>query len=237
MMFDFHIHKTLTSPGRTFVLDTQVCSAQSCVIMYGPSGIGKSLTIKAIAGLLTPDAGHISINQRMLFDHVGGVNLTPQERQVGYLLQNYALFPHLSVEKNVGFGLSDAWTNRLSAANRERVWHWLEKFQITNLAKQLPHQLSGGQQQRVAMARALITNPTLLLLDEPFSALDKKLRQHMREEISALQQEFNIPMLLITHDEDDISAFPAQVFDLSLKQAPYNNTFIQRVTGMPEMSN
>ena len=237
MMFDIHIHKTLTSPDRTFVLDNTIRSEQSCVIMYGPSGIGKSLTIKAIAGLLTPDSGHIAIDGRVLFDHDKRINLTPQERQVGYLLQNYALFPHLSVEQNVGFGLSNAWTNRLSAANRERVWFWLEKFQITNLAKQLPHQLSGGQQQRVAMARALITNPKLLLLDEPFSALDKKLRGHMREEVRALQQELRIPMLLITHDEDDINAFPAQVFDLSVKQDPYKNTFSQQITGITEMSN
>lgn len=236
MMFDIQIHKTMVSPGRTFVLDNTVRSNESCVIMYGPSGIGKSLTIKAIAGLLTPEAGRIAINGQVFFDSDKGIDLTPQERNVGYLLQNYALFPHLTVEQNVGFGLSSKWTNRVSAANREKVWFWLEKFQITNLAKQYPHQLSGGQQQRVAMARALITNPTLLLLDEPFSALDKKLRQHMREEVGALHQEFKIPMLLITHDEDDINAFPGQVFDLSRKQDPYKSQLIQRFTGITEIS-
>ncbi len=237
MMFDIHIHKTLVSPGRTFVLDNTICSEQSCIILYGPSGIGKSLTIKAIAGLLTPDDGRIAINHQVLFDSANAINLTPQERHVGYLLQNYALFPHLTVEKNVGFGLSNKWTNRLATSDREKVWGWLEKFEITNLAKQLPHQLSGGQQQRVAMARALITNPKLLLLDEPFSALDKKLRKHMREEIVALHREFNIPMLLITHDEDDIDAFPAQVFDLSKKQVPYKNHQSDVITGKTEICN
>jgi molybdate transport system ATP-binding protein len=226
MMFDIQIKKTLQSHDRTFVLNNTVQSEEQCVIMYGPSGIGKSLTVKAVAGLLTPDEGRIAINGNVFFDRDGQIDLTPQQRHVGYLLQNYALFPHLSVEQNIGFGLNATWRNRLTNADREAVHVWLEKFQITSLAKQFPHQLSGGQQQRVALARALITHPKLLLLDEPFSALDKKLRQHMREEVRALQQELRIPMLLITHDEDDINAFPAQVFDLSMKQDPYKNTVV-----------
>jgi molybdate transport system ATP-binding protein len=214
-MFDIRIHKTLHASDRTFVLDTAIVTDQSCAILFGPSGVGKSLTVRATAGLLTPDRGHIKVKEQIFFDSDQGINLTPQARKVGYLLQEYALFPHLSVLNNVGFGLHHGWSNRLTPPMREKVILILEKFEIAHLAHQFPHQLSGGQQQRVAMARALITEPNLLLLDEPFSALDKKLRMHMRDELSAIQSEYAIPMLLITHDEDDIQAFHAQVFDLS----------------------
>lgn len=218
MMFDINIQKTLVSPGRIFELHHRFQSARECVIMFGPSGVGKSQTIKAIAGLMKPDAGFISINGNVLFDSANGIDLSPQQRNVGYLLQNYALFPHLSVEQNVGFGLNTTWFNKVTAEQREKIQYWLDKFQIAALSRLYPSQLSGGQQQRVALARALIRQPRLLLLDEPFSALDKTLRKHMREEVNALQQELHIPMMLITHDEEDIHTFDAELIDLSPKQ-------------------
>ncbi|MFA5704593.1 MAG: ATP-binding cassette domain-containing protein [Advenella sp.] len=205
----------MLSASRTFMLDIQVRSHREQVILFGPSGVGKSLTVKCIAGLLTPDSGTIKIKNSVLFDKQNNINIAPQARNVGYILQNYALFPHLNIAQNVGFGLNrKGWLNRITPENHEKIHHWLERFQIADLARQYPDQLSGGQQQRVALARALIIEPELLLLDEPFSALDKKLRMYMREEVQELQEELKIPLMLITHDEEDIQAFSAELIEL-----------------------
>ncbi len=204
----------MLSASRTFMLDIQVRSHREQVILFGPSGVGKSLTVKCIAGLLTPDSGTIKIKNSVLFDKQNNINIAPQARTVGYILQNYALFPHLNIAQNVGFGLNrKGWLNRITPENHEKIHHWLERFQIADLARQYPDQLSGGQQQRVALARALIIEPELLLLDEPFSALDKKLRRHMREEVKELLEELRIPLMLITHDEEDIQAFSAELIE------------------------
>lgn len=204
----------MLSASRTFMLDIQVRSHREQVILFGPSGVGKSLTVKCIAGLLTPDSGTIKIKNSVLFDKQNNINIAPQARNVGYILQNYALFPHLNIAQNVGFGLNrKGWLNRITPENHEKIHHWLERFQIADLARQYPDQLSGGQQQRVALARALIIEPELLLLDEPFSALDKKLRRHMREEVKELLEELRIPLMLITHDEEDIQAFSAELIE------------------------
>jgi len=215
MIFDIAIRKKMLSASRTFMLDIQVRSHREQVILFGPSGVGKSLTVKCIAGLLTPDSGTIKIKNSVLFDKQNNINIAPQARNVGYILQNYALFPHLNIAQNVGFGLNrKGWLNRITPENHEKIHHWLERFQIADLARQYPDQLSGGQQQRVALARALIIEPELLLLDEPFSALDKKLRMYMREEVQELQEELKIPLMLITHDEEDIQAFSAELIEL-----------------------
>ncbi len=204
----------MLSASRTFMLDIQVRSHREQVILFGPSGVGKSLTVKCIAGLLTPDSGTIKIKNSVLFDKQNNINIAPQARNVGYILQNYALFPHLNIAQNVGFGLNrKGWLNRITPENHEKIHHWLERFQIADLARQYPDQLSGGQQQRVALARALIIEPELLLLDEPFSALDKKLRMYMREEVQELQEELKIPLMLITHDEEDIQSFSAELIE------------------------
>ncbi|NLN68987.1 MAG: ATP-binding cassette domain-containing protein [Alcaligenaceae bacterium] len=214
MIFDIAIRKKMLSASRTFMLDIQVRSHREQVILFGPSGVGKSLTVKCIAGLLTPDSGTIKIKNSVLFDKQNNINIAPQARTVGYILQNYALFPHLNIAQNVGFGLNrKGWLNRITPENHEKIHHWLERFQIADLARQYPDQLSGGQQQRVALARALIIEPELLLLDEPFSALDKKLRRHMREEVKELLEELRIPLMLITHDEEDIQAFSAELIE------------------------
>ena len=215
MIFDIDIQKTLCSQDRKFDLNIQFRSNSQRMTLFGPSGIGKSLTVKAIAGLLTPDTGHIKINQTVFFDHQQKIILPAQARKTAYLFQNYALFPHLTIEQNVGFSLNKGVFNRLTASNKDKIYYWLEKFHIEHLGKQYPHTLSGGQQQRVALARAVASEPNILLLDEPFSALDKSLRQQMREEITILQEELNIPMLLISHDEEDILAIGGEVLQLS----------------------
>ena len=208
-MFDIYIEKHLVSTYRAFQLNVTVKTDNEVVVVVGPSGSGKSLTIKAVAGLLSPDAGHVHINGRTLFDSKSKINLPVQDRHVAYIPQNYALFPHLTVEQNVAFSLKrTSWTNHLNGKQRAIVMDILEKFKIADLAKQPTQLLSGGQQQRVALARALISEPSVVLLDEPFAALDKNLRTYMRREVQEIQKTYAIPMMLITHDEEDREAFP-----------------------------
>ncbi len=177
------------------------------MVLFGPSGSGKTLTLQSVAGLTAPDAGRIALNRRVLFDSKAGINVPSRERGIGYLFQDYALFPHLSVLENVGFGLKKNWQWRLPKEDRRRVEEMLEVFEITNLKNSFPLDLSGGQKQRVAMARALILKPKLLLLDEPFSALDTMLRGRLRKELIRIQAMFDIPVIMITHDPKDIEAF------------------------------
>ncbi len=214
MQFDLHICKTLRSEKRTFHLEVRLCSDAQRLVILGPSGAGKSLTLKAMAGLMTPDSGHIRLGGSTLFDAQAGINLKPQARRVAYLFQDYALFPHLNVRQNVGFGLAHGWFNPHARSPRAEVDRWLEVFQIGPLAQQYPDALSGGQRQRVALARALVAQPQALLLDEPFAALDPELRVQMRSELDALQRRLQVPMVLITHDAEDARVFGDQVVQL-----------------------
>ena len=166
-----------------FELDIALAVDDELTILFGPSGSGKSLTLQAIAGTLRPDAGHIRLDGRAVFDSRERLNLAPQQRQVGYVPQHYALFPHLSVGDNIGFGLT-----RLSRRERlQRVRELVALFGLQDLVRHRPLQLSGGQQQRVALARALAIRPRILLLDEPFAALDVSLRSALREELKQVR--------------------------------------------------
>ncbi|NRR28682.1 ATP-binding cassette domain-containing protein [Oxalobacteraceae bacterium] len=207
MQIKLDISKTLRSAQRSFQLRARMESDSQRIVIYGASGAGKSQLLKAIAGLMTPDSGRIELAGLPLFDSATRLNLAPQQRQVGYLFQDYALFPHLNVRQNIGFGLQRGWFNPVSNYDAEAVRYWLEAFELDVVAQQFPHQLSGGQRQRVALARALVADPRALLLDEPFAALDQILRARMRRELDALQTRLAIPMILITHDPDDVRAF------------------------------
>jgi len=207
MQIKVDIRKTLRSDTRTFQLDARFESASQRVVIYGASGAGKSQLLKAVAGLMRPDSGSIELAGRSLFNSDGGVDVAPQRRQVGYLFQDYALFPHMNVRQNIAFGLQRGWRNPLSRVDGDAVRYWLDAFELEQVAQQFPHQLSGGQRQRVALARALAPHPTALLLDEPFAALDPALRGRMRAELDALQRRLAIPMILITHDPEDVQAF------------------------------
>ena len=206
MVINVDIRKILRSGDRVFELDARFESASTRVVIYGPSGAGKSQLLKAVAGLMTPDQGRIALAGRCLFDAAAGVDITPQHRRVAYLFQDYALFPHLNVRQNIAFGLQRGWRNPLARVDVEAVRYWLAAFELDHVAQQLPHQLSGGQRQRVALARALAPQPGALLLDEPFAALDPGLRERMRAELDALQRRLAIPMILITHDPEDVRA-------------------------------
>ncbi|MQA22007.1 ATP-binding cassette domain-containing protein [Rugamonas rivuli] len=207
MQIQIDITKTLRSGSRTFALRARLASASQRIVVYGSSGAGKSMLLKAVAGLMTPDHGRIEVAGRCLYDSVDGIDLAPQRRKLAYLFQDYALFPHLNVRQNIAFGLQRGWRNPLARVDGEVVRYWLQAFELEHVAQQLPHQLSGGQRQRVALARALAPEPAALLLDEPFAALDPALRQRMRAELDTLQRRLGIPMILITHDPDDVSAF------------------------------
>lgn len=170
--------------------------------ILGASGSGKSMTLKCIAGIETPDEGQIVLNGKVLFDSKKNINLKPQERNVGYLFQNYALFPNMTVEENIGIGL------KLSKLEKnEKVAEIIKSFHLQGLEKKYPRQLSGGQQQRVAMARCIIYKPDILMLDEPFSALDSYLKEKLQTEVLELLKYYNGEVLMVTHSRDEVYKF------------------------------
>jgi len=186
----------ITHALNPYTLRVKLQVGPELVALFGPSGAGKSMTLQAIAGLLQPDEGYIHLNNTPLFDSQHGLNLPPQRRQVGYLMQDYLLFPHLSVAENIGYGLH----HQPKSVQQQAVGHMLDLIQLTDFAQHHPHQLSGGQKQRVALARALVTQPKILLLDEPFSALDRGTRAELRQELKRWHHDLKIPILLVTHD-------------------------------------
>jgi molybdate transport system ATP-binding protein len=184
-----------------FTIQVRVEAAQGITVLFGPSGSGKSLTLQCVAGLVRPDRGHIVSGDRVLFDSEAGVDLPPQRRHVGYVPQEYALFPHLTVAENVAFGL-DRWPRHKT---QEAVEEMLALMDLSALAARRPGELSGGQQQRVALARALVRRPEVLLLDEPFAALDAPVRAALRQQVRDLQRRFALPTLFVTHDLSEAS--------------------------------
>jgi len=185
---------SLQVPG--FDLDVSWSAGGGVAVLFGPSGAGKTLTLQCLAGLIPPNAGRIVVDGRVLFDSASGVNVSAQARRVGYVFQGYALFPHLTVTENVGFGLRD-----LPRARRaERAAAVIERLGLAGLEHRYPRELSGGQRQRVALGRALAIDPALLLLDEPLSALDAPLRRALRDELRALLTDLGTAAVLVTHD-------------------------------------
>lgn len=205
------IKKRLWSERRVFRLEVAFATDKDFVVLFGPSGVGKSLTLQAIAGLTTPDEGRIVVGERTLFDSSLKIKVPARDRNLGYVFQDYALFPHLTVAQNVSFGLKQGWPWYLPRGERLRLDEALEIFELTPLKYSLPRDLSGGQRQRVALARALIRRPSLLLLDEPFSSLDALLRTKMRQELLKIKERFTIPVILITHDPQDVAALAETV--------------------------
>ncbi len=211
-MIDIDIALQVDDGHRRFALAARFATPASFAALYGPSGSGKSLTLQAIAGLRRPQAGHIRLAGRTLFDAARGIDVPPAQRGIGYLFQDYALFPHLSVRENVAFGLVRWPRRRPRGAQADHVQSLLERFGLATLADSRPISLSGGQRQRVALARALACEPAILLLDEPFAALNPMLRADLRADLAAVRRQWDIPALMITHDADDVLALADVAF-------------------------
>ena len=184
-----------------FFLDIAFESGGGRLGILGASGSGKSMTLKSVAGIIRPDSGRISLNSRLLFDSQARVNIPPQQRRVGYLFQNYALFPHLTAVDNVAAGLG---LSRQEARRDSRVRELMALLRLGELAERYPSQLSGGQQQRVALARILCAQPEIILLDEPFSALDDYLREQLHFQLAELLDSWGDNVLLVTHNRDEV---------------------------------
>ena len=181
-----------------FHLAVQFDAGDETLALLGASGCGKSVTLKCIAGILTPDEGHIELDGVTLYDSASRINLPPQRRQVGYLFQQYALFPNMTVRQNIAAAVRD------KARRQTEVAEKLRQFRLEAVADQKPGQLSGGQQQRCALARILCTRPEAILLDEPFSALDSFLKWKLELELSDLLADFHGPILWVSHDRGEV---------------------------------
>lgn len=213
-MIDVNIKRRVFSGKREFVLDVQLQSKARRIALFGPSGSGKTLTVQAISGLMRPESGHIRVNGFTLYDAQLAVFLPPQDRKLGYLQQDYGLFPHLTVEQNIGFGLKKGLFNPRRHGLPSTARRWVDAFELQSVLQSYPREISGGQKQRTALARALSVEPRLLLLDEPLSALDAGLRHKMREELAALQAKLQIPTILITHDPEDAVVLADEVHQI-----------------------
>lgn len=217
MKWDVLLQKQLQHDNASFEIDVRFTSDAARLVLFGPSGAGKTQTLKMLAGIVHPDRGRVAVAGRLLYDSELKLNLSPQQRQLAYVFQDYALFPHLDVRQNIAFGRQAAWCGWLNPTRKvqdEAVERWIESLHLQAVSGHYPHQLSGGQRQRTALARALVNQPTALLLDEPFAALDKGLRQRLRDELRELQAQLKIPMLLITHDDDDLRSLADDVVHL-----------------------
>jgi molybdate transport system ATP-binding protein len=210
-MIDVSLALSVGDGRRRFELDVAFAADAPVVALYGASGAGKSLTLQAMAGLRRPARGHVRVGGRTLYDAARHVDLPARARRLGYVFQQYALFPHLSVRDNVAFGLT-SWRRRLGPEDATRLDELLDGFGLLPLAHSRPHTLSGGQQQRVALARALACHPAALLLDEPFSALHPALRRQLRDELAAARARWSVPLVLVTHDLDDVVALADKAF-------------------------
>ena len=189
----------LSHPLRTFALDLTLETRRETLALVGPSGAGKSSVLRAVAGLLRPAAGRVALGPRAWFDAARGIDLPPERRSVGLVFQDYALFPHLDVRRNVAFG------------GAGRVEELLERFRISHLARARPATLSGGERQRVALARALAREPRVLLLDEPLAALDAQTKATVRAELGELLREVRLPTIVVTRDFEAAAALADRI--------------------------
>ncbi|CCO09213.1 ATP-binding cassette domain-containing protein [Desulforamulus hydrothermalis] len=197
-----------------FTLDFQVQINNEILVLWGPSGAGKTTILHCLAGLVKPSSGLIRLNKQVLYSSEDKIHLSPQDRNVGYLFQDYALFPHMTVRQNVMYGLRSKKTFQ-SNINPVEI---LNSFGVGHLTDRYPRQLSGGEKQRVALARALAVQPKLLLLDEPFSALDKSTKESLRQEVKKLHRQWQIPFILVTHDEADTHYLGDRIISLNKGQ-------------------
>jgi molybdate transport system ATP-binding protein len=205
-----NFRKQLAAAGREFVLEVEFEAAAGFTILFGASGAGKTTLLDCVAGSARPDEGRIAIGKRVLFDAVLSVNVPVAKRRVGYVFQDLALFPHLTVEKNVEYGL----THLQREERRERSAAILRAFRIGHLAKRRAREISGGESQRVALARTLVTNPAVLLLDEPLAALDAPTKGKIIDDLREWNRAHQIPILYVTHSREEVFALGESVIVL-----------------------
>jgi molybdate transport system ATP-binding protein len=215
MRFDVDIERRVVAQGRVFDLAVRFSAETDRLALFGPSGAGKTLTLQALAGLMRPDRGRIAVDGEVWLDRDRRIDVPVRTRRVGYVFQDYALFPHRTVEQNVAAALSRWLPARLTRDQQREVDALLEAFALADVRRSYPEQVSGGQRQRTALARALAARPRLLLLDEPFAALDAALRLRLRADLIDVQSRFGIPMVLITHDPDDLASCAESVVTLN----------------------
>lgn len=205
-MLQAEIHKIYTGIS----IDVELSFDDGILVLFGPSGAGKTTILNCVAGLQKPDSGLISLNGRTFFSSLERVNIPVRRRRIGYVFQDYALFPHMTAKQNVMYGVS----GKCKGTDRYRmtVLEVLEMLKITHLQDRYPWQLSGGEKQRVALARALMVEPDLLLLDEPLSALDFETRNVLQQELKNLQRIWRIPFVLVTHSRKEMAVLADEVF-------------------------
>lgn len=210
-MLTVQIRKQFSSNGAApFVLDVDAEFASGFTVLFGPSGAGKSTLLDCIAGLRQPDSGVIRLGQEVLFDSARRISLSPQRRELAYVFQSLALFPHLSVEQNIRYGLA----NLPLAEQWQRMESVAFVIHVAGLLRRRPAELSGGEKQRVALARALVTRPRILLLDEPLTGLDASLRRAILEDLRAWNTANRIPILYVTHNREEVDAIGERVLTL-----------------------
>ena len=196
-----------------FTLDIQIDLDTDILVLWGPSGAGKTTILHCLAGLSNPTGGLIKLGDTVLYSSEDRINVNTRFRNVGYLFLDYALFPHLTVRKNVMYGLKCK-KNSNGSLTAKNPLELLDSFGVGHLVDRYPRQLSGGEKQRVALVRALAVQPKLLLLDEPFSALDKNIKDTLRQEIKKLHHQWRIPFVLVTHDKEDAEFLGDKIISL-----------------------
>lgn len=206
MSVEFVIKKNM----QDFSLDVSMKSSAKRIGILGASGCGKSMTLKSIAGIVNPDEGNITIDGKIVFDSKRKINERTQKRNVGYMFQNYALFPNMTVEKNIFCGLSCGKEERIQKTKRI-----MQKFRLEGLEKRYPHEISGGEQQRVALARIMAYEPNIILLDEPFSAMDMFLKDQLFKELMKFLEDYTGTVLFVSHNRDEIYQFSEEILILN----------------------
>lgn len=204
MSIYFQIKKKLDH----FSVDLEYEFDRGILVIQGESGAGKTTILNCISGLVRPEEGKIRLENATVFDQEGGVNLPARQRNIGYLFQNYALFPHMTVQQNIFYGVKNTQSYKEKRSETlDYAMSVMDNFGLSHLRRKHPNRISGGERQRVALARAIVTKPRLLLLDEPFSALDQKTKEVIYQEFLSFKDKFSIPAILITHDSKESKLF------------------------------